>query len=241
MPGTPLKPFAARLAAIGVDAQPVVKDIVGMGFTIVDVPARSEIRSARNGSFDILLRGWAYRYRYLPDGTRHIAGLILPGEPCNIDALGFRGDIFHFGTLTPCVIAAIDGRAFENACNSNPDMRRAVSILAIAENAMLREWSLSLARRTAGERMAHVFCELKVRLSSVGETGTDGYVLPLTQVHLGELLGLTPVHINRTLRSLRDEGLVELSGQRLRVPDWSALAELADFNPDYLQVRRATA
>ena len=89
--------------------------------------------------------------------------------------------------------------------------------------------------------MAHLFCELYVRLSIVGQTERDGYAFPLTQRELSECLGLTTVHVNRTVQELRRRGLVELGNRRLRILDRDALEAVADFDPTYLYLDRRAA
>ena len=236
-----LWPFGARLGALGLPPE-TLDQIAACGPVCEELPPRSERRSAApGGNFDVLLHGWAFRFRYLQDGSRHIAGLVLPGEPCDIDAIEFGKSSFQLGTLTRCLVASFDGDAFRQLCARSALVRQAVTRLSMAENAMLREWNLCLANRSANQRMAHLFCELHVRLARVDAVRDDGYELPLTQNHLAELLGLTAVHVNRTLQAMRAERLIELSGQRLIVPDWAALEAVAEFNADYLEMERAAA
>jgi CRP-like cAMP-binding protein len=100
--------------------------------------------------------------------------------------------------------------------------------------AIQREWTLSLGRRSAQARMAHVFCEMLIRLEVVGMTENHSYDFPLTQTELGECLGLTAVHVNRTLQELRRAGLITLEGRRLTILDLESLQSIAQFEPDYL-------
>jgi CRP-like cAMP-binding protein len=218
-----LSPFGARLCALGMPPE-TLDEMAGCDLLIEEVPPRSERRSAApGGSFDVLLHGWAFRFRDLREGTRHIAGLVLPGDPCDIDSVEFGRSNVQLGTLTRCLVASFDGEAFRDLCGRSAIVRQAVTRLSMAENAMLREWNLCLAHRSATQRLAHLFCELHLRLAAVDAAGRDGYELPLTQSHLAELLGLTAVHVNRTLQAMRAERLIELSGQRLIVRDWNAL------------------
>ena len=239
MPASILKPFGARLAAVGADPH-VLTEIARCDVAVAHVPGRS-VRKGACGDVDILLRGWAIRFRYLPDGTRHIVGLILAGDPCNIDAVEYGEDNFQIGTLTHCTFGCINGDAFRGLLRRSQAVHNAVTLLAMAENAMLREWTLVLARRTAPQKIAHLFCELQVRLSDVGAADPDGYPFPLTQAHLAELLGLTPVHVNRTLQELRRDGLIELSHKRLTFPNLDKLMSAAMFNPNYLHLNHEGA
>ena len=100
--------------------------------------------------------------------------------------------------------------------------------------AIHREWEVSLGRRSAVQRAAHLFCELHVRLGVVGLAEDNGYPLALSQAELAECLGLTPVHVNRVLRDLRERGLVEFRNGRVAFQDLPGLKKLAEFDPGYL-------
>jgi len=100
--------------------------------------------------------------------------------------------------------------------------------------AIHREWQLSLGRRTSLARIAHLFCELQARLDVVGLTQGSSYRLPLTQVDLAECLGLTPIHVNRTLRELRSQGLVTFRSKLVSIDNYDGLKRIAEFNADYL-------
>ena len=104
-----------------------------------------------------------------------------------------------------------------------------------------REWTVSLGRRTATERLAHLFCELVVRLEVVGLTNGHHCEMPVTQADLGDAVGLSTVHVNRTLQELRSLGLIALRGRHLTILDGDGLRRLALFNPSYLHVRRNVA
>jgi CRP-like cAMP-binding protein len=103
--------------------------------------------------------------------------------------------------------------------------------------AIFREWMVALGRRSAGEKVAHLLCELMVRLQSVGLSEDNGYALAPRQADLGDALGLSTVHVNRTLQELRAEGLIVSNGRRLSIPDLERLKVVAEFNPAYLHAR----
>jgi len=100
---------------------------------------------------------------------------------------------------------------------------------------------LGLGRREAYGRLAHLLCELYVRLKAVGLTNGDGYVFPLTQAEFGDALGLSTVHVNRTLQELRGEGLITLRNGSVTVLDWDRLREAGEFDPTYLHLRKEAA
>jgi CRP-like cAMP-binding protein len=107
------------------------------------------------------------------------------------------------------------------------------------EEAIAREWITNVGQRDAAERMAHLFCEIFIRLRAVGLTNGHSCELPITQEQLGDATGMTNVHVNRTLQALREQGLIILKGKTLTIPDLEALQRAALFNANYLHLDRA--
>jgi Crp-like helix-turn-helix domain len=106
--------------------------------------------------------------------------------------------------------------------------------------AVFREWLVGLGRRSAYQRIAHVLSEIFVRLHAVGLTQDSSYQLPVSQAELGDALGLSTVHVNRTLQELRRDGLIELRGGKVEIKDWATLKEAGEFDPHYLRVPSST-
>jgi CRP-like cAMP-binding protein len=109
--------------------------------------------------------------------------------------------------------------------------------VTLVDEATLREWIVNLGQRQAGEAVAHLLCELLVRLEAVGLVQGGDYDLPLTQVELGDTLGLSNVHVNRVLKQLRTKGLVTVSERAVHIPDVNRLKDFAGFDPNYLHQR----
>lgn len=109
----------------------------------------------------------------------------------------------------------------------------------MVDEAILREWLVNMGQREAPQQLTHLFCELLVRLQVAGIGAADGYQFPLTQEDLADVLGITTVHVNRTLQALREEGLIVLRRHRLDIPDVERLKAYCDFDPDYLHLKRA--
>jgi CRP-like cAMP-binding protein len=109
-----------------------------------------------------------------------------------------------------------------------------VSLLVDAS--IFREWILNVGRRDARTRLAHVLCEFSIRLEAQGLADENGYELPMTQEQLADVLGLTPVHVNRTIMALEAEGFIARDKRRLRFPDWRKMRDVADFNQRYLHL-----
>ena len=120
--------------------------------------------------------------------------------------------------------------------DNRPQIALALRKAQLVDAATLREWLVNVGRRSADERIAHLMCELLLRLRAVGRTAGDGYALPITQEDLADTTGLTSVHVNRMLGTLKQRGLIELSGRQLQIVDLAGLEALAEFKPNYLHI-----
>lgn len=184
----------------------------------------------------ILLDGWAARVKLLPDGRRHFAAILVAGDICDVDGLLVRRYDYGVMALTPCSVARVNRQALLALCDAHPAIARAFTWLTFVDNAIINEASVSLARRTAAQRLAHFFCELVQRLDFIDRAQPTGFNCPLSQEKLADALGLTGVHVNRTLRELRTSGLAALSGGAVRLLDPAGLRRLANFSPAYLHL-----
>lgn len=193
-------------------------------------------QGARTAQLHVLLDGWACQYKLLADGERQITTLLLPGDVCNLDGLYVDHVNAAVGTLSPCTVATLDCVTLRILARRHPGVGRALGWLGAVENATLAERTISLGRRSGRGRIAHLLCELFVRLAVTGDTGENGYTLPLIQADVGDVLGLSTVHTNRVLQGLRHEGLIVLKGREFHIPDWPRLCEVAEFRPDYLHL-----
>lgn len=184
----------------------------------------------------LLVDGWAVRYKLLSDGRRQILGFIIPG-----DFFGLRATLFDVAddtvqSLTECVVRRVPGERFVAVLQEHPRLGMAIVWSIAREYSVLAEHVVSLGRRSAYERTAHLLMELLRRLQLVCLAGERDFELPLTQETLADTLGLSIVHVNRTVRRLRQQGLIRLNPQSrwitIEKPD--RLAEVADFDPLYL-------
>lgn len=187
---------------------------------------------------NLILEGWACRYKVLEDGRRQIIAFFLPGDLCDLNVFVLRHMDHSIGTMTSARTSEISRRGFDELMLSHPRVTQALWWESLVAAATQREWAVNLGQRDATERVAHLFCELFVRLRTVRLTDGDSCDLPLTQAELGEATGLSAVHVNRTLQELRSTGLIVLKGRTLTIPDLDALAKVAYFNPNYLHLDR---
>ena len=187
---------------------------------------------------NLFLTGWACRYKQLEDGRRQIVAFFLPGDLCDHNVFILREMDHHIGTLTPVTVAELSREAFERITLDHPRILQALWWETLVNAAVQREWTVNLGQRDAVERMAHLMCELFVRLRSIGLTEGDGCAFPITQSDLAEATGMSTVHVNRTLMELRKRQLLTLKGRRLTIPDLDALMAAGLFNPNYLHLDR---
>lgn len=186
----------------------------------------------------LMLTGWACRYKTLEDGRRQIVAFFVPGDLCDLNIFVLREMDHSLGAITPGSVAEISREEFDVLSTEHPRVLQALWWNSLVTMAIQREWTVNLGQRTAYERLAHLFCELFLRLRGVGLTSGDKCQFPLTQNDLADATGLTAVHVNRTLQELRRNGLVELGKRELRIPDLDALMRAGLFNPNYLHLER---
>jgi CRP-like cAMP-binding protein len=186
----------------------------------------------------LLLDGLMCRYKDLRDGQRQITELHVAGDFADLHSMTLKRLDHNVMTLTPCRAAIVPHDRLKAITEQHPHLTRLYWFSTNMDAAIHREWAVSLGRRAALSRVAHLFCELNVRLGIVGLADDTGYALDLTQTDLAECLGLTSVHINRTLKELRERGLVEFRGARVTIHDRPGLERVAEFNPSYLYLER---
>ena len=185
-----------------------------------------------------VLEGWAARYKVLPDGSRQIVAFLIPGDFCNLHVTILREMDHGIVALTPARVAYTAQGAMDDLTRGRVEIGGALWRATLIDEAVLRAWIVNIGGRDARERVAHLFCELHARLSLVGLTSDGHFDLPLTQEVIAEAMGLTPVHVNRTLQDLRAEDLIVFRSGVLTIPDVQRLQEVAGFEPKYLHSGR---
>ncbi len=185
----------------------------------------------------LVIEGFACRYKVLPNGRRQIMAFLIPGDFCDFH-VALLGTMDHsIATLTPCTMVAIPRETIADL-TTHPEIARALWWSTLVDEAILREWLVSMGQRPAEQQVAHVFCELLVRLQSVGRATDTSFELPLTQHELGDAMGLSVVHTNRSLQFLREEGLIVLKEGRLTIRDVARMNDFAGFDPNYLHLTK---
>lgn len=206
---------------------------------VIEKEARSEIvaEGTQPEHIFVVKEGWACQYRTLHDGRRQVTAILLPGDLCCSHMFVLKEADVSVSTLTPLVVSALSRQALSTLVSEIPDFSDALWWQALMAASIQREWTVSVGRRDSTERMAHLLCELFVRLRMVGLADADAIPMPMTQMDMADALGITNVHINRTLQSMRAKNLIRFDRRRWELLDLAALKRIAMFEDNYLHVR----
>ncbi len=188
----------------------------------------------------LLVDGWAYRYATTREGGRQISALLVPGDICNLGSLMMERVDYAVRSATQATIAKLPRIQAQKLAAEYCGIANAFAWLTMYENVMLHQHMLSIGRRSAKARLAHILCELRVRLGADGE-GACSYSFPLTQELLGDAMGLTSVHVNRMMQQLRAAGLIATADRIMTILDLPGLQRLAGFDCRYLHPEDAIA
>lgn len=188
-------------------------------------------------SLHVVLSGWVQKHRQLADGRRQILGLFLPGQICDLDLFTVMRTASSLAAVSQASVAEIGRDEASHLLATCPHLPQVLSWSEIVSAAIQSEWMTSIGQRDALERVAHLMCELYVRLHADKRGGECDF--PLTQSQIADATGLTPVHVNRIIQRLRREAGIELGERRLQVPDFPALAAIGCFDPHYLHLGEA--
>lgn len=185
----------------------------------------------------VILDGWACGYKMLPDGGRQIMSFMLPGDFCDIHIAVLEAIDHNIMTLTKARVASLPRAQMEALVQARPALTQAFWWSQLVDQSILRAWIVSMGRRKSIERVAHLMCELYIRMRNIGLADDHECRMPLTQLVLADALGLTPVHVNRVLRVLKTAKVMELKRGALKIIDSAKLAEIAGFDGNYLHER----
>jgi len=183
-----------------------------------------------------VVSGFVYRHKIVGDGGRQIVAVHLSGDFVDLQHIMLDRADHNIQALTPATIVQFADEALLALAFRFPELGKALWMESLIESATFREWVANVGRRDARARTAHLLCELATRREAADLGGRESFELPMTQEQLGDALGLTSVHVNRTLRALEEEGLILRSKRAVTVADWPALERAGDFNPGYLHL-----
>jgi CRP-like cAMP-binding protein len=227
-----------KLRSISPLAEDEKNCLATLQFTTRSVPADQDIvrEGDRPSECCLVIEGFVCRYKLTDEGRRQIFSFHLPGDIPDLQSLHLKVMDHSLMTLAPSKLAFISHESLAGVMHRCPRVADVLWRDTLIDGAVFREWMLGIGRRTAATRIAHVLCEVLVRMRAVGLADERRCELPVTQAELGDALGLSTVHVNRSLQELRGKGLITLRGSVLTVEDWDGLKEAGEFDPLYLHL-----
>ncbi len=236
---TPLPFTAGSSAALSVAVSPITLDRL-----LECVPAVPTVRFGRGKHvaiagdtircFYVNHNGWLFRYKILHNGNRQIVDFVLPGEVFALQACLFKTSLYSIVTVTPASLSPVPRDMIDGIFGQNSRFSRAIFWCVVREAARNIEHLTNAARRSAYERLGHLLLELFVRLRMAGLTEGSSFYMPLTQELLADALGLTTIHVSRTLRILREDNFLRIENKRVTILNLETLSSLCDFESSYL-------
>lgn len=235
---TALQIFVDRLAVLSPLSREEIAKLRGLKAQVTRVCANADIvfPGTHFEHAVLVASGLVGRYLPLSDGRRQITAIHVPGELADLHRVASPKAGSALQALTNSAIVLVSGSELRALALTSPRITQAFWVYSAVDAAILARWAVILGRGEARVRMAHLLCEIGLRMEASGQGDRTDFLLELTQGQIGDALGLTPVHVNRTLKALKESGVVEVEGRIFRIPDWPRLAAIAEFDPDYLQI-----
>jgi CRP-like cAMP-binding protein len=233
-----LTPLLRKLESVVRLSEEERRAVLGLSYTIRQVGPHTDVATVgdRPAHCCLVLEGWAHRYGYTATGERQILSFYIAGDIPDLQHLYLPVMDHSLASLTACTLAFIPHDAMRALVVGRPGVMAALWRDTLVDASVYRERIMTLGRRQALGRTAHLFCEIYLRQRAVGLAGDLCCPLPPTQAELADAVGVTAVHFNRSLRALRGERQIALHGGNLTIRDWPGLVASAGFDPIYLHL-----
>jgi CRP-like cAMP-binding protein len=210
------------------------------------IPSPTEVASGadivadgdRPACSTLLVEGFAARYKVLEQAGRQITAVHVPGEFVDLHSLLLKKMDHGVLALTDCRVSQVPHEQLRRISETQPHLSRLFWLMTLVDGAIHREWLVAMGRRTSKGHMAHLFCEIYSLLKVVNLASDFEWSFPVTQCDMADILGLSPVHVNRILQELRAAELVEWRAGKIRILDWAGLQRTAEFDPTYLHLNQ---
>lgn len=186
----------------------------------------------------LMIEGLVGRFDQLANGHRQITALHIAGDFCDLHSLAVPETGWGLESLTDTVVRMVPHEALRALVDSSPSFTMAFWRDTVVDSSVLAKWNSALGRRSAKARLAHLLCEMGLRFEQAGLGDQTDFDFPITQAQLADVLGVTAVHLNRTMQSLRQDGLLSTNGSRYQLADRKRLCQVAQFDPSYLLLSR---
>ena len=189
----------------------------------------------------IVLKGFAASSKIGTSGKRQITAFHIPGDMPDLQTLHLDRTDTAISALHGTTVAFIRHDDIRALCHRHPEINDAFWRLTLIDAARLTEWMFNVGQRQASTRLAHLFCEIYVRMRAVGLAADGECAFPVAQTEIADATGISPVHVNRMIQELRHAGLIRLAARTLQIPDLPKLMHHGDFDPAYLHLATSGA
>lgn len=186
----------------------------------------------------LLLSGFAGRYNITREGTRQITALHVPGDFIDLHCFLMKPMDHSIVALTTCKVATVPHDVLGEIVDTQPGLARLLWLNTLIDGGTHRKWSIALGSLLAHQHLAHLMCELYLRMQQIGRTQDGSFHIPFTQTLLSECLALSAVHTNRTVQMLRSEKVLRWERDLITITDWDRLVEIGEFDPTYLRISK---
>lgn len=184
----------------------------------------------------LIVEGFTCAYKLTADGKRQILALYVPGDIPDLQSLHLKALDINIASMSSCRLGFIEHAYMHSLCEHYPRLAGAFWRETLVHASISREWLLNNGQRASYSRIAHLICEIFIRLQAVGLAENQTFDMPATQAELADASGMTPVHINRVLQALRADGLIINLKSKITVPNLQKLKEVGEFDPLYLHL-----
>lgn len=232
-----LQPFLNRLTSRSVLSDRERRRILDLPVRVKQVRSNEDFVTLgeRVDHACFVVDGLVGRFGQNAQGERQITALHIAGDMPDLHSMVQPATNWALQALTTTTLLLVPHASLRAAAAAHPAIAEAFWRDCTVDAGILAQWIVNVGRRDAQSRLAHLLCEMAWRYEGPIGRAPVVYDLPMTQSQLADATGLTPVHVNRTLKRLREIGTWH-HGRRVRVEDWDALAAIGEFDPGYLQV-----
>jgi CRP-like cAMP-binding protein len=235
-PGEALQLFVNRLAARSLLTDGEAGALLGLTGQVRQIAAHVDfVRLGEQVDHSCLVvDGLVGRFGQNSEGARQFTCLHIPGDMADLPSVVSPKSGWGLSALTSTTVLRLAHTDLRRIAAEQPGVAEAFWRDCVADGSIFSQWVVNVGRRDAISRLAHLFCEMAIRSEQAGEWDRRSFPLPITQTDLGDATGLTSVHVNRTLRELREQSIVELRSGAVTIQDWDRLVQVADFDRAFL-------
>jgi CRP-like cAMP-binding protein len=194
------------------------------------------VEGSRPPYSSLVIDGFTARYKLTAEGTRQITALHIAGDFVDLHAFLLKTMDHGVIALSPCHVAFADHGELKRVSEQYPHLTRMLWLDTLVTGSIHRAWIVGMGRRSKVAHLAHIICELYVRLRCVHKTNGWSFYFPLSQGEMADVLGLSLVHMNRVIQTLRRDSLISWANQTITILDWEKLKTVADFDATYLSL-----